>query len=253
MRRAGLIGAVLLALAACAPEQGGGHAAARGTAVQERTALGFISGLPIYWGEPDGVADALRGPQETHWARTVLEERHELVPLDRLGDDQGVPVSELAGLRHLFIAQPRAITAADNVALDRWVREGGRAILVLDPLVTEHSRYPLGDPRRFNDVALVPPVVARWGLAMVIPDNQQDAVTVGHASLPLDQHAEWRVLDGGGDRPCTIGAGGVLAICRVGEGRVLLVADTAFMDRERDSAATRAAFAAILALGFDTP
>lgn len=223
----------------------------------KRIALGLVTGLPIYWGETGvGFGEMLDPDRETHWVRTVLEQRYELVPLDLVGTDEGAPSPGLEALDALLVAQPRAITGADNVALDRWVRDGGRLLLMLDPMLTEHSHLPVGHPDRANASALIPPVLARWGLAMRFdPAGESglgdDVVSLGDASIPVDAAGELSLLAATGDSgECSLIAGNVIAQCRVGDGRVVVVADAAVLDGERGDTAARAGLEAVLDRAF---
>lgn len=238
--------------AACQP----GQDDATPPRAEARPQLGLLTSLPIYWGEPAELGDLLDGSSEQHWLRTRLEEEYGLVPLDVLGQSDGRPNSELDMVDRLIVAQPRALTPADNVALDRWVRDGGRLLLVLDPLMTEHSDYPIGDKRRFNDVALIPPVLARWGLALRytegVPPGEVEyrgaAVTVAEFGtisrvVPADE---------GGRADCAVEAEGVIARCRIGRGTALVMADAAFLNRESRDRESGGADA-ILAAAFGPP
>ena len=72
----------------------------------------------------------------------------------------------------LLAAQPRALPAEELVALDAWVRRGGRLVLLADPLLEWPSELPLGDPRRpplaFPDTGLL----KHWGLRLDAPDER---------------------------------------------------------------------------------
>ena len=69
-----------------------------------------------------------------------------------------------------MMAQPRAQTAENLVALDDWVRRGGRLLLFADPMLEWPSDRALGDPTRppamFADTGLL----AHWGLRLDAPD-----------------------------------------------------------------------------------
>jgi len=140
--------------------------------------------------------------------------------------------STLYRLDTLAIIQPRGLSPSDNVALDKWVRDGGRLLLVLDPMLTGHYELPLGDPRRPSDVALIPPVVARWGLEIVFDDAQpvqrRVAMPFGEGPYDLSFAGEVRVLaansEGDADE-CALHGEAVMAVCDVGKGTVTLVAD----------------------------
>ena len=92
----------------------------------------------------------------------ALEPLDTLSPIPALAADQP-DLDPLAGLRRIAIIQPRGLSASDNVAVDGWVRAGGRLLLVLDPALTGEYDLPLGDPRRPVDTALIPPVANAWG------------------------------------------------------------------------------------------
>ena len=193
-----------------------------------------MTSLPIYWGEPAEMTDLLNGSVAPHRVRTLLEQEYTLLPLDALGTADGEPVGELGRLDRLLVAQPRALTAADNVALDRWVRAGGRLLLVLDPMMTDHSAYAVGDKRRYNDVALVPPVLTRWGLAMTFEEGiPPRSVPLRKGQLLVDEHGTLSpAVPPASGASCQMQADGVIARCRIGAGTALIVADAAFLNAE---------------------
>src|SRR5687768_16778288 len=90
--------------------------------------LGLMGTIPVYWGEASGFGELLAGEGQVHWARAQLEADYRLRPLDTLD------AASLAGLDHLMLAQPRALSPAENVALDAWVRDGGKLLLFADPM-----------------------------------------------------------------------------------------------------------------------
>lgn len=233
---------------------GGGGAERDAGSTKDRPALGLLTSLPIYWGEPAAMSDLLDTAAEPHWARAVLEEDHVLVPLDVLGQPDGRPTPELARMNRLLVAQPRGLSPADNVALDMWVRGGGRLLLVLDPRMTDHSDYPLGDKRRFNDVALVPPVLARWGLSMRHAEGtaERDVLLRNGTALPVADYGLFEATSPSpGDRPCMLTAERIVARCAMGEGRVTVVADAAFLNREDAPIAAASAARFLVADAFE--
>ena len=143
-RRKLAVAAVVLALVAFAIA-----AWAIPRASKARTPLGLFSSLPIYWAESTSIDETLDSSRPQHWVRAALERDRELVPLDTLDGP------ELARFDDLILAQPRPLSPAENVALDQWVRNGGRLLLFADPLLTEHSRFALGDKRRPQDIVLL--------------------------------------------------------------------------------------------------
>jgi len=136
--------------------------------------LGIMGTIPIYWGESAGFGDVLAGKGTPHWAKAQLEAHYRLLPLDMLSPDS------LDGLDFLLLAQPRALSPAENVALDDWVRAGGRLLLFADPLMTGGSSFPIGDRRRPQDVALISPILDHWGLSMAFDDEREP----GYALVP---------------------------------------------------------------------
>lgn len=240
-----------LALAALVLAQSGCDAAPEEplqAAVEEaKPRLGLMTSLPLYWPRGAGLAELVGGEDQLPWQRAAFESRHVLVPLDTLSpipalSPDAPETDPLDGLQRLAIIQPRGLSPADNVALDEWVRAGGQLLLVLDPMLTGEYEFPLGDPRRPTEVALVPPVVARWGLAMRFDEAQtaSRAVEIGGRALEVELAGAIREI-AGSDTQCRIEGEGALASCTIGEGQVTLFADAAILEgadpREGDSEA----------------
>jgi hypothetical protein len=202
-----------------------------------RESLGLMSSLPLYWPQGADLAGLAAGRGEPAWQRMVIEQAYALVPLDTLSPtaalSPGTPETDpLAGLSRLAVIQPRGLSPADNVALDDWVRRGGRLLLVLDPALTGDYDLPLGDPRRPVDSALIPPVVARWGMAVRVDETQPATVItapLAEADLPMALPGRIAITDPAAGE-CALAAGGAAATCRVGEGRVTLIADAALFE-----------------------
>lgn len=198
--------------------------------------IGLSTSLPIYWAESDDPADMLAPGGEVPWPRRLIEQRHRLVPLDAL-DTAGA----LARTDVVLLAQPRPLTPAENVALDQWVRAGGIALVFADPALTAESRFPLGDKRRPQDVALLSPILSRWGLRLMFDDSQDpaqrtvfDPVVDG---IPVRLAGHLRLADGAaepGDR-CELGAEALVARCRIGSGKAIVVADADLLDTAEDA------------------
>lgn len=194
-------------------------------AQEERPDLALMGTVPIYWGEAAGLDEVLSGDAPLHWARAVLEEDFTLTPLDYLSEDA------LAGHSFLMMAQPRGLSAEENVALDAWVRGGGSLLLFADPMMTGESRFHIGDRRRPQDVALLSPLLAHWGLELHFdpgqPGGQQTVDHFGDA-LPVNMRGELRSTGQSG--PCSIPGDGLLAHCVIGDGQAMIVADAAMLD-----------------------
>ena len=211
-----------------------------------RTTMGLMSTLPLYWGEAGDVGEVLGGEAKPAWVRQALEERFVLEPLDVL------TAEKLAGLATLVLAQPRALSADENVALDGWVRGGGRLLLFADPLLTGHSRFAIGDKRRPQDVVLLSPILAHWGLELSFDEAQppgERVVEFAGVPVPVVMAGQFRAAPGA---QCVVSAGSVLAQCRIGRGRVTALADAAVLDEPEDAAlpSRRRALAALLEPAF---
>jgi hypothetical protein len=187
--------------------------------------LGLMGTIPIYWGEAGDVSEVLSGGSQAHWARPQLERQFELRPLDSLDE------VNLVGLDFVMLAQPRALSPAENVALDNWVRKGGRVLLFADPLLTGESRFAIGDRRRPQDVILISPILNHWGLELAFDDSVALGDTLVRApsvAIPVNLPGSLAVTDT--DSDCALLAGDVVAQCSVGEGRVVVLADAALLD-----------------------
>ncbi|MGC1271502.1 MAG: ABC transporter [Croceibacterium sp.] len=210
-----------------------------------RPALALMGTIPIFWGEADGLSDLLNGSGTPHWARAQLERQWRLVPLDHLDG------AALNGVERLLLAQPRAFTPAENVALDAWVRGGGQLLLFADPMLTGESRFALGDRRRPQDVALLSPILAHWGLRLEFRDDEPAAVQMREfagKSLPV-RLAGQLVTDGVG-AGCALESAGLIAACPLGQGQVLVVADAALLDLHEPAPCASPALEALAARAF---
>jgi hypothetical protein len=220
--------------------------------------LGLMTSLPLYWPADASLADIAAGRAELPWQRGAIEARYRLVPLDTLSPipalSPDAPESDpLGALDRLAVIQPRGLSPADNVALDQWVRAGGLLLLALDPALTGEYDLALGDPRRPVDTALIPPVVARWGLAVSFDEAQPlaavRAVFAGQ-ELPLALHGTIAIADPAA-ADCTLAAGGAVADCKVGKGRVVLLADAALFEHPELAGEGGAGLSALLAAALD--
>lgn len=194
---------------------------------KDKPPVALMTTLPVYWPETGGFGELLEQDGERPWMRTQVERSYRLEPLDYLSQEA------LAPFDRLLLAQPRALSAEENVALDTWVRDGGQLLLFADPLVTMHSRYGLGDRRRPQAVALLSPILARWGLELAFDPEQGEAartVTAFDIALPVDLAGTLAAVPTEAPGTCVLSPGGHAARCEIGKGRVLAIADTAVLD-----------------------
>jgi hypothetical protein len=198
-----------------------------GSAPHDR--LGLFTSLPILWAETGSVAGQLNAEHPPHWARAALADRSRITALDSLVDGAGR--SSLKGLPLIVMAQPRPLSPAENVALDDWVRGGGRLLLLADPALTAHSGFGLGDKRRPQAVVLLSPILTRWGLRLEMDDSQpfgeRQVDLLGGQTLV---NLPGQLALSGGDQTCRILAKGLAARCRIGRGHVLVIADAALLE-----------------------
>lgn len=215
--------------------------------VGTRPSLGLMTTLPLLWGEQASFGDILANEEAPGWVRGALEERFRLEPLDVLDG------AALAGVRLLVLAQPRALSPQENVALDAWVRGGGRVLIFADPLLTAHSRFPIGDRRRPQDVVLLSPLLTHWGLALSFDEDQTEGkreVVVAGQPIQIEQAGTLAVTD---TAECAISGQGLLARCAIGKGRATIFADAHVLAEEdvEDPAARQRAFEALMRTAFD--
>lgn len=245
--KAALLAAALLLFA---PAVHAGDRAEPPADAEAKPELGLMGTIPIYWGEVSGVAEVLSGEAAPHWARAQLEQDFRLRPLDRLD------ASALEGLSFLLLAQPRALTPPESVALDDWVRGGGHLLLFADPLLTGESRFPIGDRRRPQDVILLSPLLDHWGLQLqFVEDQPGDTVLLQTDGPPIPVRFPGRFAPMDGDRAetgadCTLSAADTLARCRIGDGTGIVLADAALLDLHGENPQARPAFGWLVAQAF---
>ncbi|MXP47208.1 ABC transporter [Altererythrobacter luteolus] len=195
-------------------------------------ALGLMTSLPIYWPSQSDISAAISPDAEAPWVRRLLEERYELTPLDTLAGQGAVtPSAALSAVDYLILAQPAPLPPADYVALDEWVKAGGQVLIFADPVLTQHSQFGLGDKRRPQDIAMLGPILSRWGLELRVgPDTSGEALW-SSVAIPVEAPG---VLAAHGSEfaDCEIQAAGLVAQCQVGEGRATVIADAAILDTE---------------------
>jgi hypothetical protein len=206
-------------------------------APQPAESIGLFTTLPILWSESPDIGAELSPDNQPHWARAKLAAAGRIEPLDLLAGPMGA--GPLDKLHRLVMAQPRVLSGAENVALDRWVRDGGNLLLIADPALTEHSDFALADPRRPQAVALLSPILSQWGLSLRFDDRQQ----MGEVSRELMGVAVPINLAGHfateGQANCKLWGDGLAATCAIGRGRVVALADAAVLERD-DPLGTRA-------------
>lgn len=197
--------------------------------------IGLFSSVPLMFADsPELSLDA-----PPAWPRAVIARHGRPVPLDSLVTEGGR--SPLNGIARLIVAQPRALSPAENAALDAWVRAGGQLLLLADPMYTPHSSYALGDPRRPQAIVMLSPLLDHWGLRLDFDSKQaggeRSASAMGLA-VPVDLPGRFSIIS---SSLCRLWDQGLVATCRIGKGRVYALADATVIDPDgADSAHARA-------------
>jgi hypothetical protein len=184
----------------------------------ERPTLLLLTSLPLVFGEDFSLE------QSGSPALKALETRYRVVPISVASP------SELAKGRLLLMAQPLAQSAEDLVALDAWVRSGGRVLVLADPMLEWPSERPLGDPLRPPAMFMDTGLLGHWGLRLDAPDERGPSeARVG--GFPIVTESPGQLF---GD--CEIDVERIVADCRIGKGRAIVVADADFLDSESPGA-----------------
>jgi len=179
----------------------------------QRPTLLLLSSLPLVFGESFSVNGGSR-------ALSALQTRYRVVPISVTDS------ADLARGRLLLMAHPLAQPAEDLVALDAWVRRGGRVLLLADPALDWPSSRPLGDPLRPPPMFMDTGLLAHWGLRLDAPDER------GPQTRRLGGRQVMTVSPGHLSGKCAVSADGLVAACRVGQGRASIIADADFLNVE---------------------
>ena len=201
MKRA-IAAAALMALTACRAE----------TAPVKPT-LYVLTSLPLLFDEGFAV-----GPAKGE-AAAFLRAHYVLKPID-------LP-SQLPPHATLLAAQPRALPAEELVALDAWVRGGGKMLLLADPMLEWPSERPFGDrtrpPLAYPDTGLL----AHWGLRLEAPDKRGLVISNVWRSKAAFLSPGKLVASG---QVCQTDDEGLIAQCMMGVGNVTVVADADWLN-----------------------
>lgn len=180
------------------------------------TRIAILSGVPLEW----------RGPVEM---RTILDDSAQLSPLlpaltvrfDTVRLD-AIDAGSLKGIDVLMLAQPRGLSPAELVHIDRWVRSGGRVLILADPLLSWPADYPLGDRRNPPVTSLLTPLLGHWGLEFgrLAGEGGDVFIADGHR-VDTTSTGRFRITGVG----CTLSLDGRRADCTLGRGRAVVIAD----------------------------
>jgi len=178
----------------------------------QRPVLLLLTSLPLVFNEQF----SLQGGGSA--ALTALESRYRVLPIS-VTDEK-----DLSKGRLLLMAHPLAQPAGNLVALDEWVRRGGRVLLLADPMLEWPSSRPLGDPLRPPPIFMDTGLLAHWGLRLDGPEKR------GPVFRKLGGQDVLAISPGKLSGRCDVAADGLVAHCRIGEGEATVVADADLLD-----------------------
>lgn len=183
----------------------------------------LMSSLPLVHGAGVDINAMIAGRTDPHPLHEELNAAHDLVVADALD------ATALEGVDLLILVQPRALPPEALVAIDDYVRGGGRLLLFADPVLEWHGAGGLGDPLGPLRSSLISPLLGHWGLELFDPDLER--VRLAPSGTVLVHPGRFAVLPGKtGDGACTLESDGHVARCQPGNGRALLVADADLID-----------------------
>ena len=184
---------------------------------EDRPKVDILTGLPLFFGEGE-IGDVLGGTASRSPLLDALERDWTLQPLDVARRPQ------LAQVDRLLIIQPQALAPDELVEIDRWVRRGGRLLILADPDLRWPSTLPSGDPRRPPPASLLSPLFTHWGVTL-LPTTGLSPVAedLEGRNVVFDSPGRWEVR---GEK-CAPASLRVLK-CSIGEGEAILVSDVDF-------------------------
>lgn len=195
--------------------------------------LAIMTSLPLVLGEAS-VEQVVKGENSPAPIYDILKENYDVTPLDSADD-------RLLQFDLLLLAQTRAYTPEEYVALDDWVQSGGALLILSDAALQWHSEYSLGDKRRPLFTSLLSPLFSHWGLEQIllIEDPEEHIITMGDYDISTVTPGEWIKKEaqnnkeaGNGKLRCSISANKFEADCSIGKGRVILIADSDFIHED---------------------
>jgi hypothetical protein len=180
----------------------------------QRPVLLLLTSLPLVFGEEF----SLQGGGSP--ALKALDTGYRVVPISVTDP------ADLGKGRLLLMAHPLAQPPEDLVALDQWVRNGGRVLLLADPMLEWPSSRPLGDPLRPPPMFMDTGLLAHWGLRLDAPDER------GVKAEKLGGYDVLTVSPGSLSGGCSISEDRLVAHCRIGPGAATVVADADLLDTQ---------------------
>lgn len=181
-------------------------------------AVTMLTGLPLRWSASGDIGAMIAEGASDDPALARLEAAGPVSLVDSLVDHVPPPGGTL------LLAHPRALAPQELVAIDAYVRGGGRAVILADALTGWPARYPLGDPRNPPITSLLTPLLDHWGVTLGAAPagaGKPHPVDVGGMRLRLFGAGRFDRLP----PRCRAFAGRRVAQCPIGKGEAWLVGD----------------------------
>lgn len=187
------------------------------TPVEERPTVDVLTGLPLFFGEGD-VQDVLQGTVRRSPLVDALDRTWTLQPMDVARR------KELSRVGRLLLIQPQALSPTELFEIDRWVRRGGRVLILADPDLRWPTTLPEGDPRRPPASSMLSPLLRHWGVELLPAAGLSPvAEPVEGLSVVFDSPGTW-ALKG---RDCESVSVRIVR-CAIGKGEAVMVSDVDF-------------------------
>lgn len=182
----------------------------------------LMSSLPLMHGDGVDMAKMLAGKRRPHPLYTELDAAHDLTIADVLD------ATTLDAAAMVILVQPRVLMPEELVALDDYVRGGGRLLLFADPMMEwpqdGQASRGLADPQGGLRASLISPLLTHWGISLI--DSGIESVVVGSVGAVLVHPGHFEMILGKtGDARCRTEHDDRVARCTVGRGRAVLIAD----------------------------
>ena len=207
------------------------------TPADVRPTVDVLTGLPLFWGE-GGVEDVLAGTARRSPLVDALDKSWTMQPMDVARR------KELSRVDRLLLIQPQALSPTEVFEIDRWVRRGGRALILADPDLRWPSTLTDGDPRRPPPTSMLSPLFRHWGVELLPTEGLSPvAEPIADINVVFDSPGTWAVKS----KQCA-SLSARLVQCDIGKGQVVLVSDVDFANPNWSATTNGRNFEALSAL-----
>lgn len=189
----------------------------------------LMTSLPIIWGEGASMQSILSGKTAPAPIYAYWQQHYDIAAVDSF---EGLDAS---GADIVMLAQPPAMAPADIAAVDAWVRAGGKAIILTDPMLLWPTDFPLGDKRKPLMSGLLSPLLGHWGLELQAPDEAGSGgveLEFSGAVISTAGIGTFKLLpqQSSNQGQCVLSTANVMARCQIGKGRAIIMADADFLN-----------------------